>query len=178
MAAVAPSAVTAVPAPSAVIAVPAANPKVPVVQATISAAAAAPAVKANALEAISSILPLFWRTTSQTALLRIGAVYHGCRSPWTRTILLFCSNYGIHRSQSPEELPSIQQVYIKCLGLCSEAWRLQHNDGWVEDSAHRGSETSVHGSPGMDQEEQMDRNGNGDTHTAASKWKKAADRYY
>ena len=53
MAAAAPSAVTAVPAPSAVMAVaavPAAKPKVLVVQATISAAATAPAVKVNAPE--------------------------------------------------------------------------------------------------------------------------------
>ena len=35
----------------------------------------------------------------------------------------------------------------------------------VEDSAHRGSETLADGNPGMDQEAQMDRNWNGETHT-------------
>ena len=67
MAATAPSAVTAVQAQSAVMAVPAAKSKVQGVHATISAAAAAPVVKVNAPEAISSMPPLFRRTCSPDA---------------------------------------------------------------------------------------------------------------
>ena len=70
---------------SAVITVPVAKPKVPVVQATISASptvkAAEQTVKVNAPETTSSTLPLSRRTISQPGLLRIGAVSYGCRSP-------------------------------------------------------------------------------------------------
>ena len=155
MAAAAPSAVTVVlavpgtvsgvPAPSAVMAMPAAKPKLPVVQGIVGdniGGGVAPAV--NAPEKIScagedikgqcageDIIPatpisaVDFTTWSRT----IGAVCHG---PWTQVTLhkdrpfFFGSNYGIHRSQSQQEPPGIEQVSesIKCLGLCSEAWQL------------------------------------------------------